>query len=40
VIEINPNETEISHTAGVCIRSGCRDALAAIDGLLRGELSR
>ena len=31
VIEINPNPTPISHFADVCVRSGCRDALTAID---------
>ena len=31
VIEINPNETPISQLADVCVRSGCRDALRAID---------
>jgi NAD-dependent deacetylase len=31
VIEINPNASELSHLAAVRIRSGCRDALVALD---------
>jgi len=31
MIEVNPNSTELSHLADVCIRAGCREALAAID---------
>lgn len=31
VIEINPNDSELSHLANVCVRSGCREALPAID---------
>lgn len=31
VIEINPNPTELSFLADVCVRTGCRDALTAID---------
>lgn len=31
VIEINPNASELSHLADVCVRSGCREALPAID---------
>jgi NAD-dependent deacetylase len=31
VIEIDPNPTELSHLADVCVRAGCRDALIAID---------
>ena len=31
VIEVNPNETELSHLADVIIRGGCKDALPAVD---------
>ncbi len=31
VIEINPNVTELSHLAKVCLRGGCRDTLVALD---------
>ncbi len=31
VIEINPNPTELSFLADVCVRAGCRDALTAIE---------
>ena len=31
VIEINPNVTELSHLAQVCLRGGCRDTLVALD---------
>lgn len=34
VIEINPNRTPISPLADVCLRSGCRDALVALDAAL------
>jgi NAD-dependent deacetylase len=37
VIEINPNETPLSALADVCIRSGCRDALLALDHVLKSE---
>ncbi|MFH1747998.1 MAG: NAD-dependent deacylase [Planctomycetota bacterium] len=35
VIEVNPNETELSRLADVVVRSGCRDALVAIDAAWR-----
>ena len=31
LIEVNPNDTALSSLANVCVRSGCRDALTAID---------
>lgn len=31
VIEVNPNPSELSHLADVCVRAGCRDALTGID---------
>jgi NAD-dependent deacetylase len=31
IIEVNPNESELSYLADVCVRSGCREALPAID---------
>lgn len=31
IIEINPNASELSHLADVCVRDGCRAALVAID---------
>ena len=31
LIEVNPNQTALSSLANVCVRSGCRDALTAID---------
>jgi NAD-dependent deacetylase len=31
IIEVNPNATALSSLADVCVRSGCRDALTAID---------
>lgn len=34
VLEINPNETPLSQLAEVCIRSGCCDALLALDHAL------
>lgn len=30
-IEVNPNPSELSHLANVCVRDGCRAALTAID---------
>jgi NAD-dependent deacetylase len=36
VIEINPNPTPVSEIADVVIRSGCRDALVAIDSAWSG----
>ena len=35
IIEINPNVTELSHLASVILRSGCRDALLAVDAAWR-----
>lgn len=35
VIEINPNPTELSYLADVAVRSGCRDALTAVDAAWR-----
>ncbi len=35
VIEINPNSTELTRLADVVVRSGCRDALTAIDAAWR-----
>jgi NAD-dependent deacetylase len=35
VIEVNPNRTELSSLADVIIRSGCRDALTAVDAAWR-----
>ena len=35
VIEINPQPTEQSHLADICIRAGCRAALQAIDAAWR-----
>ena len=35
VIEVNPNQSELSYLADVCVRSGCRDALPAIDEVWR-----
>ncbi len=35
VIEVNPNQTALSSLANVCVRSGCRDALTAIDEVWR-----
>lgn len=34
VIEINPNETELSGLVDVCLRGGCRDVLTALDAAL------
>ena len=31
VIEVDPNPTELSHLADVCVRDGCQAALTAID---------
>ncbi len=31
IIEVNPNETELTRLADVCVRAGCREALTAID---------
>lgn len=31
VVEINPNPSELSHMADVCLRSGCRDTLVALE---------
>lgn len=39
VIEINPNASELSHLADVCVRDGCRAALVAIDAEVRGLLA-
>ena len=35
VIEVNPNPTPLSGYADVCVRSGCRAALPAIDAAWR-----
>lgn len=35
VIEVNPNPSELSRLADVCVRAGCRDALPAIDEVWR-----
>lgn len=35
VIEINPNTTELSHLADVCVRMGCREALRLLDAAWR-----
>lgn len=35
VVEVNPNPSELSHLADVCVRAGCRDALTAIDAAWR-----
>lgn len=35
VIEVNPNATELSHLADVTVRTGCREALIAIDEVWR-----
>ncbi len=35
VIEVNPNPTALSGYADVCVRSGCREALPAIDAAWR-----
>jgi len=40
VVEINPNETPISDLAEVCIRSGCRDALLALEERLEAAGSQ
>ncbi len=39
VMEVNPNPTELSHLADVCVRAGCRDALTAIDRAWRNLIS-
>lgn len=39
VVEVNPNATELSHLADVCVRSGCRDALLRIDAAWRRIMS-
>lgn len=39
VIEINPNPTELSALADVCVRAGCRDALTALDRAWRHTTS-
>ena len=31
IIEVNPNPSELSHLADVCVREGCRAALTGID---------
>jgi len=31
IIEVNPNPSELSSLADVCVRSGCKEALPAID---------
>jgi len=36
VIEINPQATPLSHLADVCLRSGCREALTAIEAAWTG----
>lgn len=35
VIEINPNPTELSHLADICVRDGCQRALVGIDAAWR-----
>lgn len=35
IVEINPNRTELTYLADVCVRQGCRDALLAIDSMWR-----
>jgi len=35
IIEVNPNPSELSSLADVCVRSGCKDALPAIDAQWR-----
>jgi NAD-dependent deacetylase len=39
VIEINPNPTELSDLADVCVRAGCRAALTEIDQAWRNLVS-
>ncbi len=39
VIEVNPNPTELTYLADVCIRAGTRDALTAIDDAWRNIAS-
>lgn len=36
VIEINPNPTELTHLADVCVRDGCRSALCGLDAAWTG----
>jgi NAD-dependent deacetylase len=35
IIEINPNPTELSHLANVCVRAGCQQAFVEIDAAWR-----
>lgn len=39
VVEVNPNASELSHLADVPVRTGCRDALVAIDQAWRALLT-
>lgn len=39
IIEINPQPTELTHLADVCLRTGCRDALTGIERAWRKLIS-